>query len=101
MFDASAPPGVSGISSERVDSLLGIPLCWRPPWWLTAVSLASLSSLAVLIWRTSEVASVHATFDLPFLSSTPCAVMSIMLPLLGCATIGSRRITSHRGRGQR
>jgi Peptidase family M48 len=96
VFDASAPPGVSGISSERVDSLLGVPVRWRPPWWLTAVSLSSLLSLGVLIWRTSEVASAHATFDLPLLSSTPCIVISILLPLLACATIARRRATSHR-----
>jgi hypothetical protein len=99
MFDASAPPGVSGISSDRVDSLLGIPLRWRPPWSLTAVSLGSLLSLGLLIWRTSEVASFHATFNLPLLSSTPCAVMSILL-LLSCATIARCRAT-HRRRASR
>jgi hypothetical protein len=98
MFDASTPPGVGGISPERVDSLLGVPRRWRPPWWLTAASLGSLSSLGLLIWRTSEVASVHATFNLPLLSSRPCAVMSILLPLLGCAAIARRRATSHRRR---
>lgn len=98
MFDASTPPGAGGISPERVDSLLGVPGCWRPPWWLTAASLGSLSSLGLLIWRTSEVASVHATFNLPALSSTPCAVISILLPLLGCAAVTRRRATSHRRR---
>jgi Peptidase family M48 len=96
VFDASAPPGVSGISSERVDSLLGIPIRWQPRWWLTAASLGSLSSLGLLIWRTSEFASVHATLNLPLLSSTPCVVMSLLL-LLGCATIVRRRATSRRG----
>ena len=86
LFDASAPPGVSGISSERVDSLLGLPIPWRPQWWLTVASLGSVSGLGVLIWRTSQVASVHATFNLPFLSSTPCVVMSLLL-LLGFITI--------------
>jgi peptidase M48-like protein len=95
-FDASAPPGVSGISPERVDSLLGLPIRWRPRWWLTAASFGSLSSLSLLIWRTSEVASVHATFNLPLLSSTPCVVMSLLLALLGCAAVIRRRATSRR-----
>lgn len=97
MFDASTPPWAGGISSERVDSLLGVPHRWRPPWWLTAASFGSLSSLGILIWRTSQVASVHATFNLPLLSSRPCAVMSILLPLLACVTIARRR-ASHRRR---
>jgi hypothetical protein len=87
LFDSSAPPGVSGISPERVDSLLGLPIRWRPRWWLTAASVGSLFSLGLLIWRTSEVASVHATFHLPLLSSSPCIVMSLLLPLLGCAAV--------------
>jgi Zn-dependent protease with chaperone function len=95
VFDASAPAGVSGISSERVDSLLGVPVRWRPPWWSAAAALGILASLALLIWLTSGVASVRATFDLPLLSSTPCIVMSLLL-LLGCATIARRRATSHR-----
>jgi Peptidase family M48 len=84
VFDASAPPGVSGISTARVDSLLGEPVPWRLPLWLTAASLATLSALSVLIWQVSGVASVRATFNVPFLSSRPCAAMVIMLPLLGC-----------------
>jgi Peptidase family M48 len=96
LFDASAPPGVSGISSERVDSLLGLPIRWQPRWWLAAASFGSLSSLGLLIWRTSEVASVQATFNLPLLSSTPCVVMSLLLPLLGCVTVARRRAASRR-----
>jgi Zn-dependent protease with chaperone function len=96
LFDASAPPGVSGISPERVDSLLGLPIRWRPRWWLTAASVGSLSSLGLLIWRTSQVASVHATFNPPFLSSTPCVVMSLLLALLGCAAVIRRLAASRR-----
>ena len=69
VFDASAPPGVSGISSARVDSLLGEPVRWRVPVWLMAASLAALAALSVLIWQVSGVASVRATFNVPFLSS--------------------------------
>jgi hypothetical protein len=96
-FEASTPPGVGGISSERVDSLLGQRVRWRRPWWLTAVSFASLASLGLLIWRTSEVASVRATFNLPLISSTPCVVTSLLLALLVCVTIARRRATSRHG----
>ena len=89
--DASAPPGVSGISSARVDSLLGEPARWRLPVWLAAVSLAVLSALSLLIWRASGGGSVRATFNLPFLSSQPCVMMILLLPLLGCAAACSRR----------
>jgi hypothetical protein len=49
---------------------------------LIGASLATLSALSVLIWQVSEVASAHATLDMPFLSSRPCLVMVLMLPLL-------------------
>jgi Zn-dependent protease with chaperone function len=91
VFDASAPPGVSGISSARVDSLLGASARWRVPVWLIAASLASLSALGILIWRASGVASVRATFNVPLLSSQPCVVMMLLLPLLGCVAAFRRR----------
>ena len=91
VFDASAPPGVSGISSARVDSLLGEPVRWRSPVWLMAASLASLSALSVLVWQVSALASVRATFNLPFLSSQPCVVMMLALPMLGCVSAFWRR----------
>jgi Zn-dependent protease with chaperone function len=90
-FDASAPPGVSGVSPERVDSLLGHAPRWRPSWWLLAASIGSLLILLLLIWRASEVASAQATFNLPFLSSQPCLVMSLLLPVGGCEVIVRRR----------
>ncbi len=93
VFDASVPPGVSGISSARVDSLLGEPVRWRPPLWLMAASVAVLSVLSFLIWQTSAVASARATFNVPFLSSQPCVVMMLALPLLGCAVAVFRRRT--------
>jgi Zn-dependent protease with chaperone function len=96
MFDASAPPGVSGISSARVDSLLGEPVRWQPPLWLMAASVAALSALSVLIWQTSAVASVRATFNVPFLSSQPCVAMMLVLPLLGCVVAAVRRRTRSR-----
>lgn len=91
LFDASAPPGVSGISSERVDSLLGEPVRWRPPMWLMAASLGVLSALGVLIWQVSALASARATFNLPLLSSQPCVAIMLALPMLGCVAAFWRR----------
>jgi Zn-dependent protease with chaperone function len=90
-FDASGPPEVAGISPERVDSLLGKPARWRLPSWLMTASLGSLSGLSGLIWRTSEAASAHATFNLPILSSQPCLVILTLLPIVGCVGILARR----------
>jgi Zn-dependent protease with chaperone function len=89
-FDASAPAGVSGISSERVDSLLGQAVSWRPPRWRLIVSVSSLLSLGLLIWRIGEVAAGQATFNLPFISSEPCLVVSMLLLLSICAAVGKR-----------
>jgi hypothetical protein len=91
VFDASTPPGFSGISPERVESLLGEPSSWRLPISRMAASPASLSTLGLLIWQASGAASAHATFNLPFLSSQPCVVMIMLLPLLGCIAAISGR----------
>jgi Zn-dependent protease with chaperone function len=91
VFDASAPPGASGISPARVDSLLGQPALWRLPISLMAASLASLSILGTLIWQATAIASLQATFNVPFLSSRPCVMMITLLPLLGCLVALRRR----------
>jgi Zn-dependent protease with chaperone function len=96
VFDASAPPGASGISPARVDSLLGQPARWRLPISRMAASLAVVSALSVLTWQAGGVASVHATFNLPFLSSQPCVVMITLLPLLGCLVPIRRRARAGR-----
>jgi Peptidase family M48 len=96
LFDAGAPPGVSGISSARVDSLVGEPARWRLPVWLTAASLAAIAALGLLIWQVSAAASVRATFGVPFVSSQPCVVMMMLLTLLGCVAAFRRM-----GRGAR
>jgi hypothetical protein len=79
-FDAASPAGVAGISPERVDSLLGQPPRWRLPSPLIAVSLATLCSLVVVVWRASAAASAHATFNLPVLSSQPCMPVLALMP---------------------
>jgi Zn-dependent protease with chaperone function len=89
-FDAAAPPGTSGISPGRVDSLLGRPSGWRLPSSLVALSLATLSVLTVLVWRASAAASAHATFNLPLLSSQPCMLILALVPILGYAVVVCR-----------
>lgn len=83
-FDAAAPTGVAGISPERVDSLLGQPSRWRLPTPLIALSLATLCTLVVVVWRASAAASAHATFNLPVLSSQPCMAILALIPLATC-----------------
>jgi Zn-dependent protease with chaperone function len=91
VFDASAPPGITGISSARIDSLLGEPVRWRLPVWPLAASFAALSAVTVLLWEVSGVASVRATFNMPFLSSQPCVAMMLVPPLLGSVAAARRR----------
>jgi hypothetical protein len=104
VFDASAPPGASGISPARVDSLLGQPARWHLPISSMVTSLAAVSALSLLTWQAGRVASLHATFNVPFLSSRPCVVMITLLPLLGCLVAFRRRASAgrigarHRGR---
>jgi Zn-dependent protease with chaperone function len=79
-FEAASPPGVASISNERVDALLGHPPGWRLPSPLLGLSLVTVCSLVVLVWRTAGVASAHATFNLPVLSSQPCMLVLALLP---------------------
>ncbi len=91
-FDAGAPPGASGISPQRVDSLLGRSQPWRLPSSLVGLSLAALSILIVVVWRASAAASAHATLNLPVLSSQPCMLFLALVPVGGCAVarLGTR-----------
>jgi hypothetical protein len=84
VFDENAPAGVSGISPERVDSLLGQPARWRLPAWLLAVSVGALSALSLVVWWSSGTAAAHATFNLPILSSRPCVLVMSILVFAGC-----------------
>jgi hypothetical protein len=98
-FEGSGPPEGAGISTERVDSLLGELGHWRLPFWCSAASLLVLSCLAALIWRSSEVASTHASFNLPLLSSQPCLAVLTLLALLVClVTLPRRAWGGHVGR---
>ncbi len=95
-FDESGPPGASGISPERVDSLLGKPPAWQMPARLLAGSLGLVSALSFLIWCFSGTAFADATFNLPILTSRPCVMIMIMLPLVGCVRMFAR--SARRGR---
>jgi Zn-dependent protease with chaperone function len=92
-FDETAPAGSAGISPERVDALLGVAGRKRLPLALIAISAALLALLVVLVWRASAVASAHATFNLPVLSSQPCMLVLALLPVAAClGGIGGRRL---------
>jgi Peptidase family M48 len=101
VFDSSAPPGASGISPARVDSLLGQPALWRLPISLLAASVATVSIMGLLTWQAGAVASVRATLNVPFLSSQPCVVLISLLPLLGCFVAYRRRARGHSKRHRR
>jgi hypothetical protein len=99
-FDESSPPGVSGISPERVDSLLGEPIGWRLPLGLLAASVGTLVALGLLIWELSGVVSVHASLNLPVVSAQPCLVMTTLIPFLACLRVAVRT-TKRMTRGAR
>jgi bla regulator protein blaR1 len=101
-FDASAPPGASGISPHRVDSLLGTAPRWQPPAALIVLAITTLAALTVIVWRASAVASATATFNLPVLSSQPCVLALALIPLAAClaASTGKPRPQPSLGRPQ-
>ena len=94
VFDENAPPGTSGISPERVDSLLGQPTRWRLPARLLAESVTALSALTVAIWLIGESARAHATFNLPIISSRPCLMVMSIVPAAACARVLIRLVRS-------
>jgi BlaR1 peptidase M56 len=91
-----------GVSPERVDAVLGRHVVWRRPWLLLAVSLGSLSSLIILTLAAGRAASASATFNLPFLSSSPCLMLACVVLPLGVLAAGhfvrSIGISSARGK---
>jgi hypothetical protein len=84
VFDEHGPPGVTGVSPERVESLLGEPVSLRIPALLLAGSLAALAALGALLWSLSPAAAARATFNLPLLSSAPCIVVLVLIGLPVC-----------------
>jgi hypothetical protein len=94
VFDEHGPPGVTGVSPERVDSLLGEPVSRRIPILLLIGSVASLAALGALLWSLSPAAWAHATFNLPLLSSAPCVAVSGLLALAACSAVARRRTRS-------
>jgi hypothetical protein len=92
VFDENGRPGVSGISPERVDSLLGEPVSPRVPLLLLAGSVAALAVLGAAIWSLSSAASAHATFNLPLLSGAPCVVVSGLLVVAAGVGVARRRM---------
>jgi hypothetical protein len=93
-FDAAAPAGVAGISPARVDSLLGQAPRRRFPSPVVALTLATLCSAVVLVWRASATASAHATLDLPVVSSKPCMLVLALIPALVCLAAYAARAST-------
>jgi hypothetical protein len=91
VFDEHGTPGATGLSPERVDSLLGEPVSRRIPALLLAGSVAALAALGALLWSLTPAASAEATFNLPLLSSAPCIVVSGLLGLPLCLAVARRR----------
>ena len=83
-FGTAASGEVVGISPERVDSLLGRPRAWRPPWLLLVAALVTLAALLALVWRASGSASARATLNLPLISGQPCVLVLAIVPVLAC-----------------
>jgi BlaR1 peptidase M56 len=81
LFEESSAPGVAGISPERADSLLGQAAGWRAPRRMITRSFGALSSLVIVVWQTTGIASAQASLNLPFLSSRPCIVVMAVLAL--------------------
>jgi hypothetical protein len=81
-FIETAPAGAAGISSHRVESLLGEPIARRLPLPLLAASVVVLSLLIVVIWRASAAASIHASLNLPVVSAQPCVLVLAFVPLV-------------------
>jgi Zn-dependent protease with chaperone function len=80
-FSASSHPRAAvGIAPERVDHLLGRTPSWRLPGALLVTGTATVLTLSVLAWQVGRMAIVHATFDLPFLSSRPCVMALALVP---------------------
>jgi hypothetical protein len=96
VFDEHGTAGVTGVSPERVDSLLGDPVSRRIPALLLAGSVAALAALGALLWSLAPAASAHATFNLPLVSSAPCVVVSGVLGLAACRAVAARRTRSGR-----
>ena len=90
-FDESGLAEGTGISPERVDSLLGEPVSPRIPLFLLAGSVVALAALGAAMWSLTPIASAHATFNLPLLSSAPCVLVSGMIALAAYLGVARRR----------
>ncbi|HUE26195.1 MAG TPA: M56 family metallopeptidase [Solirubrobacteraceae bacterium] len=81
VFEQSSAPGVAGISPERADSLLGQAASWRVPGRMLTRSVGMLSSIVLVVWQTSGIASAQASLNLPIVSSRPCIMVLAVLAL--------------------
>jgi Zn-dependent protease with chaperone function len=100
-FDERGATGTGGISSERIDSLLGEPLRGGLPWRSAAASAGLLCVIGLTIWRVGEIASAHATLSLPILSAQPCLAVTLMALVCGVRSVRRRNTAGRVARRQR
>jgi hypothetical protein len=94
-FDARGPAGVAGISPERVDGLLGLCPGWRLPLPRVGAAMATVGVAGALIWQASATATAHMTFGLPFLTSSPCLLVTGTLPVLAALWLRAHARRAH------
>ena len=97
LFEESSAPGVAGISPERADSLLGRAAGWRAPRRMITRSFGALSTMAIVVWQTTGIASAQASLNLPFISSRPCIVVMAVLALGAWLALALRRAMARPG----
>jgi hypothetical protein len=99
-FD-SGPPGVVGISTERVDALLGERPSWRLPLLPIAASMMVLAGLIALVWRASRTASAESSFNLLVVSSQPCVLILALVPVVAVLALLATKRRRRSGRPRR
>jgi Zn-dependent protease with chaperone function len=93
VFGTSPTGGVVGISTERVDSLLGRPIAWRLPRAPLVTGLVTVAGLVAITWWVGGAASAEASLNLPVLSSQPCLLVLTLVPVVAClAGVVTRRV---------
>ena len=91
VFGRGASGEVTGISPQRVDALLGLPVAVRLPRTLLVGGLLTIAVLVALAWRAGGSASVQATLNLPIATSQPCVLVLALVPVLTCVAAAMLR----------
>jgi Zn-dependent protease with chaperone function len=75
----------AGVTPERADHILGLRGDWGLPLGLSAMTLAGVAALAVLIWQLGRHAVLQTTLGLPLVSPAPCVVVLALVPVSAVA----------------